>query len=97
MPRTLLLIAMISVLEAAALPSMGLGETSEAAPHAFCLRVSLAVKEPAGQGDPGLAGTIFPPDSIMCMQLKGPLELLLEKSQVPAVLRFTLLGPVVEL
>jgi hypothetical protein len=43
MPRTLLLMAMISVLDAAALPSIGFGDWSDAAPQGFQRIVSLGL------------------------------------------------------
>src|SRR6516164_6471905 len=114
MPRTLLLMEITSVFAWVVSRTIGVGRTSEAAPQAFCRRVSLGVNEPVGHGkNAGLAGTgtIFPaasflhsfggfvpPEhSLICMQLNGPLELLPENSQAPAVLRSTVLTPAVEL
>src|SRR5215831_19913229 len=89
--RILLLIEMISVLEAVADPSIGLGETFAAAPHAFERSV--------------LLGLIVLPDTAtmlgdancICGILKGAPALFAVNSQVPAVFCATVFIPVVEL
>ena len=90
-PRTLLLIETLSVFDAVADPSIGLGEASTAAPQAWERSVSLGLMVWPGNA------TMFGLWYCMFGLLNGPLVPLAANSQVPTVFCCTVLRPVVEL
>ena len=81
---------MISVLDAEAVGFTGLGEVSEPAPHGFIRIVSLGLikNEPTLEQSTllGEQDTMLGAWKLICIVLKGPLELVAENNQLPSVL-----------
>src|ERR1700684_1636688 len=98
-PRMLSLSEMISVFEAVVEPSIGLGETFDAAPQAFDRSVLLGPIVPVVPHTPGveevtqILGALY----CWCATLNGAAALLVANSQVPAVFWATVCCPAAEL